>query len=335
MGSIKKVNIVKYGLIKNWFVSSCGESRYFSSILHIDKYFLIYIESIFSKFNNFGYLVGNIRIVKNKLFVEVNIFLYDWVKWNNDVLFLKENNELGVRVFLKKQWFYDKTKLMKENLRKRNFFIKRSEFKKKKKKSLNILSIINKPIFTKNALINFFFTKNNYDKQKQHIINKQKIIKKKKNLEVFTNMDLFRLIYLNQLLKEACFRYFLRPINLNYYIMNTELINSNILASYISLKLLSGEYLWYVLTRLKSQFLEKLLKKNIILGYHIVCKGRINKKSRASVIRIEGGKLSFSLFDNIIDISSKEVVLKYGKVSIGIWIVRDKSYKPYFYKVRF
>jgi hypothetical protein len=62
------------------------------------------------------------------------------------------------------------------------------------------------------------------------------------------------------------------------------------------------------------------LKKQVILGYKIVCSGRFTRKQIATYSWIKQGALGFNKFSNHIKYSESSIKLKYGLCGVKVWL---------------
>lgn len=146
------------------------------------------------------------------------------------------------------------------------------------------------------------------------------------------NQDSFsRLVIAESIIMEAGLKYYSKPVKVEFFILDDSHVSSGLILNYISEKLKQGAYLKTILNRLNKNLL-RLVKQERIGGFYILCKGRYSKASRASKINIVGGYLGFSSLDLNIEYSENMVILKYGTVSISVWILKNKM-KDYCLKV--
>ncbi len=143
--------------------------------------------------------------------------------------------------------------------------------------------------------------------------------------------DLYgRLAMLERVLVKSGTKFFNYPVEISYKFLDESVVNSALIGAYIKVKLEQGDYLKSILNRLGNH-LDKLCKKGEITGYYIVCKGRFSKASRSSQLRVSGGFQGFSNANNNIEYSEVSIVLKYGLLSVSVWVLKNKlcnfSYK--------
>lgn len=200
-----------------------------------------------------------------------------------------------------------------------NFFFKKIFFKKllflyKKKKI--------KKKFKQRKLKFLYF----YEKKRKNI--KLKIlliwIVYYKYIKIFWNFIKKIIIYfLNNLLKK-------KNIYKIWILAETKkVIRADLLSQFLCIRL-SQNYKLGELLRNINKFYLNLLFKKFIKGYKIMCAGRFTKRQRALTTWKIFGSNSLSSLKEKIDYNLSEVILKYGKCSIKIWISIYKKPKLYY-----
>jgi len=64
--------------------------------------------------------------------------------------------------------------------------------------------------------------------------------------------------------------------------------------------------------------LRKTLRKQEILGYYLLIKGRFKRSSRSNKLLLKAGKISFNKVDLKMESATSEVVTRYGVAGIRI-----------------
>lgn len=105
----------------------------------------------------------------------------------------------------------------------------------------------------------------------------------------------------------------------NIYSLNFLNITTEIISSYIALKLQSRNSLDWILQPILKD-LSKKIKQGVFLGYKIVCSGRFTRKQIATYIWMKKGAVPLNSLSNIIKYSESKVRLKYGLCGIKVWL---------------
>ncbi len=105
----------------------------------------------------------------------------------------------------------------------------------------------------------------------------------------------------------------------NFFSLDFFSVTSNVLGTYISLKLKQNFSLDWVLRPIIKD-LNIRLKNQVILGYKIVCSGRFTRKQIATYTWMKQGALGFNKFSNHIKYSESSIKLKYGLCGVKIWL---------------
>jgi hypothetical protein len=147
--------------------------------------------------------------------------------------------------------------------------------------------------------------------------------RKKLRLDEVNKERYGRLGFIEGILSDSVNRIFKKPVKIRYLLLDDDNLNSGVVLGYIREKLKQGQYLRGILNKLQRSLL-KLCHYNKIGGFYIVCKGRFSKAPRASKMVIKGGFLGFSNCLNNIEYNESIVILKYGLLSINVWILKKK-----------
>lgn len=115
----------------------------------------------------------------------------------------------------------------------------------------------------------------------------------------------------------------IESLNFNYYFniysLNFFNVTSDIVATYISMKLQHRHSLEWILKPVIKDLEKRILKKTF-LGYKIVCSGRFTRKQIATYMWMKKGPLPLNNFSNVIKYSESRVRLKYGACGIKVWL---------------
>lgn len=105
----------------------------------------------------------------------------------------------------------------------------------------------------------------------------------------------------------------------NVYSLDFLNVTSDVIATYISLKLQQKYSLNWVLRPILKDLSTKI-KKRIFLGFKIVCSGRFTRKQIATYSWTKKGSLRLNNFSNLVKYSESSVRLKYGLCGIKVWL---------------
>ena len=105
----------------------------------------------------------------------------------------------------------------------------------------------------------------------------------------------------------------------NVYSLDFLNVTTDIISTYISLRLQQKYSLNWVLRPILKDLSTKI-KKNVFLGYKIVCSGRFTRKQIATYMWMKQGSLQLNNFTNLIKYSEGSVRLKYGLCGIKVWL---------------
>ena len=105
----------------------------------------------------------------------------------------------------------------------------------------------------------------------------------------------------------------------NVYSLDFLNVTTDIISTYISLRLQQKYSLNWVLRPILKDLSTKI-KKNIFLGYKIVCSGRFTRKQIATYMWMKQGSLQLNSFTNLVKYSEASVRLKYGLCGIKVWL---------------
>lgn len=122
--------------------------------------------------------------------------------------------------------------------------------------------------------------------------------------------------------------YFLKDAICNFYFIDNYNYTAQLLVKYICIKLKQRFTLTQVLWPL-LKFLDKLIKKQYLLGYRVEAMGRFTRKQRATVMVIKKGSVSLGTTHSEIDYSENFVRLKDGVGGIKVWLTKTKKLKNY------
>lgn len=126
---------------------------------------------------------------------------------------------------------------------------------------------------------------------------------------------------LNNSLKFYLSKLTLNQENYHFNIYNLDFLNvtTDIISTYISLRLQQKYSLNWVLRPILKDLGAKI-KKNIFLGYKIVCSGRFTRKQIATYMWMKQGSLQLNKFTNLVKYSEASVRLKYGLCGVKVWL---------------
>lgn len=295
-------------------------------LLHIllKKFFNLYLNSI-----KYGIIFLNIKIIRLFKNVIYNIYIHDSFY---DMLVFKLFKNIKKLTFPK--YKYSKMKI---------FFLYKIKF------FLN--KLIKKINRNKSKIKNIIFNYNN--KKYFNILYKRSLIKyysltylKRKKLRIYYHYKIFLKFFLLFLFKKfnkkfwnyiklllnKFINYLINFNSINYFYYFNILsvskyqILTKIVSDYIAIRLNQNFKIGEILFSI-NRFFYKLYKKyKLIKGYKIQCAGRFSRKQRASF----QWKIFFSLKPSTIksrlDYSLSEIVLKFGKCAIKVWIQKNRSF---------
>ena len=120
--------------------------------------------------------------------------------------------------------------------------------------------------------------------------------------------------------------FFLSKLNHNsdtYYFNTYSLdffnVTTDIIATYISLKLQQRYSLNWVLRPILKDLTSKM-KSKVFSGYKIVCSGRFTRKQIATYMWMKQGSLQLNNFSSLVKYSQASIKLKYGLCGIKVWL---------------
>ena len=119
--------------------------------------------------------------------------------------------------------------------------------------------------------------------------------------------------YLNKLSNNTNQYYF------NIYSLDFLNVTSDIITTYISLKLQQKYSLNWVLRPILKDLSNKI-KSKVFLGYKIVCSGRFTRKQIATYMWMKQGSLNLNNFSSLVKYSQTSIKLKYGMCGIKVWL---------------
>lgn len=180
---------------------------------------------------------------------------------------------------------------------------------------IRLKKVLSKPISSgKNVLKNFYYKPKN-------LVNKLSTNKIKSLYTYFIKIVISNLywyllsnslsFYLNKIDSQ---KYFFNIYSLDFLNVTTDIIST-----YISLRLQQKYSLNWVLRPILKDLSTKI-KKNIFLGYKIVCSGRFTRKQIATYMWMKQGSLQLNSFTNLVKYSEASVRLKYGLCGIKVWL---------------
>lgn len=105
----------------------------------------------------------------------------------------------------------------------------------------------------------------------------------------------------------------------NVYNLSFLNITSNVISTYITLKLQQKYSLNWILRPVIKDLTSKV-RKRLILGFKIVCSGRFTRKQIATYSWNKFGSLKISSFSSLVKYSESCVRLKYGLCGIKVWL---------------
>ncbi len=110
-----------------------------------------------------------------------------------------------------------------------------------------------------------------------------------------------------------------KNILFNVFSLNFLNITSDVISTYISLKLQQKYSLNWILRPVLKDLTTKV-RKRLILGFKIVCSGRFTRKQIATYSWNKFGSLNISSFSSLVKYSESSVRLKYGLCGIKVWL---------------
>jgi ribosomal protein S3 len=85
----------------------------------------------------------------------------------------------------------------------------------------------------------------------------------------------------------------------------------------------------YHIFEILNPVIKELKKTKGILGFKIVCAGRLTKKQRAGLIVSRKRSVPLNTVNSIIDYSTGIVILRHGVSCIKVWLNKSKFFKVY------
>jgi len=151
-------------------------------------------------------------------------------------------------------------------------------------------------------------------------------ISSEKIKSLYTHLIKILISYLYWHLINKSLSFFFKKLSLNadeYYfnVYSLDFLNitSDVIATYMSLKLQQKYSLNWVLRPILKDLSNKI-KKRIFLGFKIVCSGRFTRKQIATYSWTKKGSLRLNNFSNLVKYSESSVRLKYGLCGIKVWL---------------
>lgn len=158
------------------------------------------------------------------------------------------------------------------------------------------------------------------------VVNKQNTVSKLKIKSLYTYMIKTVISNLYWYLINNSLKFYLSKLSnnsdtfhFNIYSLDFLNVTTDIISTYISLKLQQRYSLNWVLRPILKDLTSKVQRK-LFLGYKIVCSGRFTRKQIATYMWMKQGSLKLNSFSNLVKYSQTSVKLKYGLCGIKIWL---------------
>ena len=246
-----------------------------------------------SKFGKFNIIISHYKVFRIYKNVFVNFYYY-----NAGI----EEKKYRFQIFFLINLLRKKKKLTNSNL-KSNFEVTR--FKK----------LLSKTSLGGKQISKIFYVK------PKNLVNKLST-NKIKNLYTYFIKNVLSNLYwylLNNSLGFYLSKLGSQKYHFNVYSLDFLNVTTDIISTYISLRLQQKYSLNWVLRPILKDLSTKI-KKNIFLGYKIVCSGRFTRKQIATYMWMKQGSLQLNSFTNLVKYSEASVRLKYGLCGIKVWL---------------
>lgn len=248
-----------------------------------------------AKFGKFNIIISHYKVFRIYQNIFVNFYFYnaglEEKKYRFQVFFLLNLLRRRKSFLLKKNDLFKSTKRFRRLLDKKNVL---------KKKSFSLSKSKNKIL--KSKILSF----------------------KIKSLYVYIIKTLISNLYWRIMNNSLAF--FLRKLtlkaeNFHFNIFSLDFLNvsTDVISTYISLKLQQRYSLNWVLRPILKDLTLKI-KKKIFLGYKIVCSGRFTRKQIATYMWSKQGSIRLNNFTNLVKYSESTVRLKYGLCGVKVWL---------------
>lgn len=244
----------------------------------------------------------------------INVFKKDYELFTYLDWFLKKSNFHKSNILLSHYKIYRVYKRIYINL-----YVYNAEFEGL---NYNLISRVQKYYLLKKWCSKKLYKQLKYysKKFKNFILNKvfsriyKYIFKRVITLFFWTTINFISLRFLNLIKNQSKDLFFFNVYALNLFSVSVEAITSH-----ISLRLQKKFSLnWVLFPVLKD--LNYKIKKNIFLGYKLVCSGRFTRKQIATYTWVKKGSIKFNSVSNLVKYSEVRIRLKYGLCGVKLWI---------------
>lgn len=325
----------------NYNYSYLNITDYFINLLLI-KFFKSYLNSIKN-----GIIYLNVKIIRSYYKIIYNIFIHDSFY---DMMISKIYK--NIKKFLFPRFYYNKVKnifLTKVSLY-LNYFIRKLYKKKYKIRfflKINFNKISKKLLLNKNKKYYIYIYRSSLIKY--YLLSYLRRKKKRIYFHYKLFLKFFLFFIFNKLhnyfwnyIKLILFKYFNYIFNknikkslnnINILCVSKYFILSKIVSDFIAIRLSQNFRLGEVLSSVNGFFYKLYKRYKLIKGYKIQCSGRFTRKQRAMLQWKLFYSIKPSTLKSQLDYSLTEVILKFGKCAIKVWIRKSRfSKKRLLYK---
>ena len=138
------------------------------------------------------------------------------------------------------------------------------------------------------------------------------------NKVINTKPNIIRLILLEKLLLLSLQKLGLKGCKVEFTFCSVDSITAYLICNYIKVRLKQQYTLGSIVYPL-ARFLNSISKDNFE-GFKIDCNGRFSRRQRASSFSLKEGRLPFSSRNLFLDYAFSEVILKFGKCGLKVWL---------------
>ena len=197
------------------------------------------------------------------------------------------------------------------------------------------------------VFVNFYYYNAGLEEKKYYfqVNSLLNLLKKRARIKNFSN-ETFKTNSISKIRVNSLYSYIIKVVisNLYWYLINKSLsffinklnhnsdnyyfntysldffnVTTDIIATYISLKLQQRYSLNWVLRPILKDLTSKM-KSKVFSGYKIVCSGRFTRKQIATYMWMKQGSLQLNNFSSLVKYSQASIKLKYGLCGIKVWL---------------
>ncbi len=198
--------------------------------------------------------------------------------------------------------------------------------------------VANVQLYDSKDVMGIKVTHNNFMSNNTHSTFDHRVVKVfSNNVHVYNNNKLnnlffkiqkhnyIRLALLEKGILVVAKRCFTERVYVRFKILKNENVTSLLITTYLCVKLKQQ----YFLSGLTKPIINLLNSISGIEGYKIRYAGRFNRNPRGRKQIFRGGSLSLSKISTHIDYNEKNVILKFGKCGLKVWLNTNKEFKKY------